>query len=78
MLAYHRYVSHADSDRVRIVGEPVWSTLSAAAVTEWTRYESLLNVELALAPAAILCPYDAAAPSRSSLGRLMRQPQAKA
>lgn len=61
LLAYHRYVSHADSDRVRIVGEPVWSTLSAAAVTEWTRYESLLNVELAPAPASILCPYDAAA-----------------
>jgi len=61
LLAYHRYVAHADSDRVRIIGEPVWSTLSAGAVTEWTRYESLLNVELALAPASILCPYDAAA-----------------
>ena len=61
LLAYHRYVAHADSDRVRIIGEPVWSTLSPGAVTEWTRYESLLNVELALAPASILRPYDAAA-----------------
>jgi anti-sigma regulatory factor (Ser/Thr protein kinase) len=58
LLAYERYVEHADSDRVRIVGEPVWDGLSTAAMTEWTRYESLLNVELALAAVSLLCPYD--------------------
>jgi DNA-binding GntR family transcriptional regulator/anti-sigma regulatory factor (Ser/Thr protein kinase) len=59
VLAYERYVAHADRARVRILGEPVWDQRSSAAITEWTRYESILNVELALAPVTILCPYDA-------------------
>jgi DNA-binding GntR family transcriptional regulator/anti-sigma regulatory factor (Ser/Thr protein kinase) len=59
LLAYERYVQYADRDRVRILAEPVWEGLSSAAMTEWTRYESLVNVEFALAPVAFLCPYDA-------------------
>ncbi|HWF57723.1 MAG TPA: MEDS domain-containing protein [Candidatus Dormibacteraeota bacterium] len=43
---------------VRIVGEPVWSGRSAAEITTWTRYESLLNLTLASLPATIVCPYD--------------------
>jgi DNA-binding GntR family transcriptional regulator/anti-sigma regulatory factor (Ser/Thr protein kinase) len=58
LLAYERYLQHADSARVRIVGEPIWTELSPAASREWTRYESILNVEFALAPASFLCPYD--------------------
>jgi hypothetical protein len=50
-------VEHADSERVRIIGEPVWRGLSSAAVTEWTRYESLI-IELALAPLSLVRPYD--------------------
>jgi DNA-binding GntR family transcriptional regulator/anti-sigma regulatory factor (Ser/Thr protein kinase) len=61
LLAYERYVQYADRDRVRILAEPVWGGLSSAAMTEWTRFESILNVEFALAPAAFLCPYDARA-----------------
>jgi DNA-binding GntR family transcriptional regulator/anti-sigma regulatory factor (Ser/Thr protein kinase) len=59
LLAYERYVEYADRDRVRILAEPVWDGLSSAAITEWTRHESMLNVEFALAPVAFLCPYDA-------------------
>jgi transcriptional regulator with XRE-family HTH domain len=44
---------------VRIVGEPVWAGRSAAELREWTRYESILNLSLAAAPATIVCPYDA-------------------
>jgi transcriptional regulator with XRE-family HTH domain len=43
---------------VRIVGEPVWAGRSAAEVREWSRYESIINLSLAAAPATIICPYD--------------------
>jgi transcriptional regulator with XRE-family HTH domain len=43
---------------VRILGEPVWAGRSAAEVREWSRYESIINLSLAAAPATILCPYD--------------------
>jgi DNA-binding GntR family transcriptional regulator/anti-sigma regulatory factor (Ser/Thr protein kinase) len=59
LLAYERYLQYADSARVRILGEPIWSDLSPAAIREWTRYESLINVEFAFAPVSFLCPYDA-------------------
>jgi transcriptional regulator with XRE-family HTH domain len=44
---------------VRIVGEPVWADRSRAEIREWTRYESIINLSLAAAPATILCPYNA-------------------
>jgi transcriptional regulator with XRE-family HTH domain len=43
---------------IRIVGEPVWAGRSAAEITAWTRYESLINLTFAPMPATILCPYD--------------------
>jgi len=43
---------------IRIIGEPVWAGRSAAEVVAWTRYESMLNLSLAPAPATIVCPYD--------------------
>lgn len=48
----------AGSKWVRIVGEPVWAGRSAAEVREWSRYESIINLSLAAAPATIICPYD--------------------
>jgi anti-sigma regulatory factor (Ser/Thr protein kinase) len=61
LRAYKDYVDrHNGSGRgVTIVGEPVWAGLSAAAVREWARYESLINVAFAGAATRILCPYDA-------------------
>jgi transcriptional regulator with XRE-family HTH domain len=49
----------AGSKWVRIVGEPVWADRSTAEVREWTRYESIINLALASAPATIMCPYNA-------------------
>jgi anti-sigma regulatory factor (Ser/Thr protein kinase) len=60
-LAYERYLEHSDRDRVRIVGEPIWDGVSAAAIQEWTRYESIINVAFALSPVSFMCPYDAGA-----------------
>ncbi len=43
---------------LRIVGEPVWEGRSPAERREWTRYESLVNLSFASAPATLVCPYD--------------------
>lgn len=60
-VAFNGYAAYVDaSDRpVRVIGEPVWPTGAAGAVREWAKYESVLNVAFADAPAWIVCPYDA-------------------
>jgi transcriptional regulator with XRE-family HTH domain len=52
---------------VRIVGEPVWADRSRAEIRGWTRYESIINLSLASAPATIVCPYDASSVPASIL-----------
>ncbi len=44
---------------IRIIGEPVWTGRSEAEFAEWFRYESMINLSLASAPATIVCTYDA-------------------
>jgi hypothetical protein len=48
------------SQWTRVVGEPVWTGLTAAATRVWLRYESLINLSLADIPATVVCPYDRA------------------
>ncbi len=48
----------AGASWIHILGEPVWVGRSDAERTAWTRYESLLNLAFAFAPATIVCPYD--------------------
>jgi len=43
---------------MRIVGEPIWQGRSERDVQAWTRYESIVNLAFASAPATIVCPYD--------------------
>ena len=43
---------------IRMVGDPVWADRSGAEITAWFRYESLVNLAFASAPATIVCPYD--------------------
>jgi transcriptional regulator with XRE-family HTH domain len=60
--AYQSFVDRAvdaGGNWVRIVGEVVWEGLPDPLVSSWGRYESLLNLALASAPATIVCPYDA-------------------
>ena len=47
--------------RIRVIGEPVWSGRSDAQISEWKRFESLVNVACAPFPVVALCPYDAQA-----------------
>lgn len=57
LSAYDKYVARCPG-YVRVIGEPVWPQGSDQLVTEWKRYESVLNVVFADSPAWIVCPYD--------------------
>ena len=48
----------AGSNWVRMVSEPLWNGDIAADIWEWSRFESLVNLTLAAAPATVLCSYD--------------------
>jgi transcriptional regulator with XRE-family HTH domain len=43
---------------VRVIGDAVWAGRSTAEVTEWFRYESIINLALASSPTTIMCSYD--------------------
>jgi hypothetical protein len=60
VAAFFRYwKNHAGgSGGVRILAEPVWAGRSAREIAAWTRMESALNVVLAPASIAMICPYD--------------------
>lgn len=50
---------HAGPGRVRLMGEPPWAIGNDAAVRDWARYESVINVAFDGMPVSFLCPYDA-------------------
>jgi len=56
--AFVKQQFQAGSPWIRVVGEPVWAGLSDAEITAWTRYESMINLVFAAAPATLICPYD--------------------
>lgn len=61
------FVREHDGRRVRIVGEPIWAGRSDEEYPACAEHEALINVALGHEPAAILCPYDLGALSRSAL-----------
>jgi anti-sigma regulatory factor (Ser/Thr protein kinase) len=50
--------ANVDSHQLRMIGEPVWTGRSTPETREWARHESLVNVALAAANAALVCAYD--------------------
>ncbi|MHA6792525.1 anti-sigma factor RsbA family regulatory protein [Pseudonocardia bannensis] len=54
------FVDEHRGRRVRIVGEPIWAGRTDEEYPACAEHEALINVALGAAPAAILCPYDAA------------------
>jgi hypothetical protein len=58
LAAYHRLVDRLQQESLRVIGEPVWVGLDALETSEWGRYESMVNVSLAAAPAWMMCGYD--------------------
>jgi anti-sigma regulatory factor (Ser/Thr protein kinase) len=60
LAACHRYVQERrdGQERVRVVGEPVWSGWDPLETAGWKRFEAILNIALASAPAWMICSYD--------------------
>ena len=57
---------------IRVVGDPVWAGRSVADNTAWFRYESLVNLAFAAAPATIVCTYDTRSASAEVLADARR------
>ncbi len=60
LAALHRTVQAAAQagQRLRMIGEPLWTARTAPESKEWARHESLVNAAFAVADAALLCTYD--------------------
>ena len=59
LASLHRAVrASAGGQRLRIIGEPLWTARTEQESREWARYESVVNVALASADAAFVCAYD--------------------
>lgn len=59
LAATHRTVAAAlAGQRLRMIGEPLWTARTGQESKEWARYESLINAALACANAALMCTYD--------------------
>jgi transcriptional regulator with XRE-family HTH domain len=59
---YRAYVKEkvdAGAAWVRVVGDAVWAGRSDPETAAWFRYESLVNLAFAAAPATFMCAYDA-------------------
>jgi hypothetical protein len=55
---------NANAMWIRVVAEAAWTSGSSAELAAWNRYESLVNLMFASAPASIMCTYDERAFSR--------------
>ncbi|WP_406130685.1 anti-sigma factor RsbA family regulatory protein [Streptomyces sp. NBC_00989] len=51
--------AHADSGRVRIIGEPIWPGRTAVEYPACVQHEALINSAFRDREVTILCPYDA-------------------
>jgi anti-sigma regulatory factor (Ser/Thr protein kinase) len=60
LAACHRYLrEHIDNhERVRLIGEPIWTGRDALETVEWKRFEAIVNVAFARSRAWMLCSYD--------------------
>jgi len=56
--AYVQQKFEAGATWISIWGDPVWAGRSDEEIAAWFRYESLVNLAFAAAPATIVCPYD--------------------
>jgi anti-sigma regulatory factor (Ser/Thr protein kinase) len=58
IAAYSSFVAENATARIRVVAEPGWETGSAAEISEWTRYEAIVNQAFMDVDASVLCLYD--------------------
>jgi anti-sigma regulatory factor (Ser/Thr protein kinase) len=60
MAACYRYLqeSRDGHERVRVIGEPVWTGTNPLETAGWKRFEASLNLAFAASPAWMICSYD--------------------
>jgi anti-sigma regulatory factor (Ser/Thr protein kinase) len=58
IAAYSSFVAENATARIRVMAEPGWDTGSAAEISEWTRYEAIVNQAFVDVDASVLCVYD--------------------
>ncbi|HLL69380.1 MAG TPA: sensor histidine kinase [Micromonosporaceae bacterium] len=60
LAACYRHLEErlAGHDFVRIIGQPVRTSLDPLEAVEWCRFEAVINVALATSPAWMMCGYD--------------------
>ncbi|MFB9833461.1 anti-sigma factor RsbA family regulatory protein [Actinoallomurus acaciae] len=59
IAAYSSVIDHNPGRRIRVLAEPGWADGTPAEISEWTRYESIVNQAFARVDASVLCLYDA-------------------
>lgn len=55
---YSSFIAENATARIRVVAEPGWDTGTPAQISEWMRYESIINQAFADISASVLCLYD--------------------
>ena len=57
IAAYSAFIEDHPGVRIRVLAEPGWDCRTAAEISEWTRYESIVNQAFADTDAVVLCLY---------------------
>ncbi len=65
--AIRTFMDRHPGRRIRCVGEPVWPERSVAELREAARYEALVNTAFSGTPATMMCLYDSAGLTTSTL-----------
>jgi anti-sigma regulatory factor (Ser/Thr protein kinase) len=58
IAAYSTFIAQHPGARLRVIAEPDWRSRTQAEMSEWTRYESIVNQAFAEIEASVLCLYD--------------------
>lgn len=58
IAAYSSFLADNIGPRIRVITEPGWEGCTPAEISEWTRYESIVNEAFADVEASVLCMYD--------------------
>jgi len=58
IAAYMSFIDHHPGVRLRVLAEPGWDCGTPAEISEWTRYESIVNETFAEVDGVVLCLYD--------------------
>jgi anti-sigma regulatory factor (Ser/Thr protein kinase) len=72
IAAYSSFIQDHQGARLRVLAEPGWTSGSPAEISEWTRYESIVNEAFADIGATVLCLYDRRTSAAGVLGGALR------